>query len=395
MKLILFVHHSADMYGADKVLLSLVEGLNKSEFTSIVIVPEPGPLVTGLISAGIEVHIVPIVKVRRKTLNVIELAKLPLQIFRSLRSINKILAGRHVDIVHSNTLAVLSGAFWARWKNKAHVWHVHEIIIHPQVVIIMFGWLLRLFSTKIVCVSEATKLFILSEQPTLAEKAVVVWNGIVRDVPVDLAKSVKFRNDICLQNDECLVTLVGRINRLKGQKLLVSAASILASRGISNIKYLIVGSPPKGQEHFLTTLNAVIKDSPVAELFIILPFTSYVWPIWDASDIVVIPSTEPESFGLVALEAMISKKPVVAANHGGLPEIVVDEETGLLVEPGNAEQLAEAILRMVLNKQDRKIFGENGWRRAGHVFSLDANVSEMTKVYNLIETNSYYDVNQS
>jgi glycosyltransferase involved in cell wall biosynthesis len=381
MKHILFVHHSADMYGADKVLLSLVEGLNKSAFTPIVIVPETGPLVSALISAGIEVHIIPIVKVGRKTLSIPELIKLPLQILRSLHSIDKILAGRCVDIVHSNTLAILSGAFWARWKNKAHVWHVHEIIIQPRLVRKMYGWLLRLFSTKVVCISDATKLFILTEQPTLAEKTIVVWNGIVRDVPVDLTKSAKLRNDICLQNNECLVTLVGRINRWKGQVLLVEAATILEAQGIRNVKYLIVGSPPSGQEHFLSTLIAQVEKSPAAGKIIILPFTSDVWTVWDASDVVIIPSTEPEPFGLVALEAMISKKPVIAANHGGLPEIVIDEETGLLVEPGNAEQLAEAILRLAHNADERTAFGKQGFRRAENLFSLEKHIAKMARVY--------------
>src|SRR5450759_548884 len=104
MKRVLFVHHSADMYGADKVLLSLVTGLDKAEFLPIVVVPMDGPLVAALISAGIEVHVIPLVKVGRATMNVRELFKLPLQVIRSLRAIDSVLSGRQVDIVHSNTL---------------------------------------------------------------------------------------------------------------------------------------------------------------------------------------------------------------------------------------------------------------------------------------------------
>lgn len=378
---ILYIHHSADMYGADKVLLSLVTSLDKSIFVPIVLLPESGELLVSLINAGIEVHVVPIVKVSRKTFNPINMCKMPLNLFSSLRSIDRILAGRCVHIVHSNTLAVLSGAFWAKWKRKIHVWHVHEIIIHPRIVKIMYGWLLRLFATKIVCISESTQEFVLSEQPTLAGKSVVVWNGIVRDVPVDLIKANKLRSSINLQHGECLVTLVGRINRWKGQGLLVEAATILENMGIGNVKYLIVGSPPSGQEHFLSTLTAQIVASPSADKIVILPFTSEVWTVWDASDIVIIPSTEPEPFGLVALEAMKSNKPVIAANHGGLAEIVVHEETGLLFEPGNAKQLAAAILRLIQNAEERSKLGECGFRRAEDQFSFASHINNMSKVY--------------
>jgi glycosyltransferase involved in cell wall biosynthesis len=106
--------------------------------------------------------------------------------------------------------------------------------------------------------------------------------------------------------------------------------------------------------------------------------------VWDASDIAVIPSTEPEPFGMVALEAMAAVKPVIAANHGGLAEIVVEGETGFLVTPGSAIELAEAIKLLVADAPLRKRMGVAGELRYSKKFTLDRYVENMVRVYEQI-----------
>ena len=334
--MILFVHQSADLYGSDRMLLTLVTKLDHKKFYPIVLVPLEGPLVVELQSEGVECHVLPITRLSRATLSLRGLLRLPYDLIQSLRAFNRVMKGRSIDIVHSNTLAVLSGAIWARLHHVPHVWHVHEIILRPKFVRKVYALLLNWFADCIICVSQATKDNLLQDQPSLANKTQVVWNGLARNTSVTTSAVRQLQHALELKENEVLIALVGRINRWKGQNQLVKAAEIMWQQGSHHTRFLIVGSAPKGQEHFLSSLQEAIDRSPAKQCIQFQPFIKDVWPIWDACDIAVIPSTEPEPFGIVALEAMAASKPVIAANHGGLAEIVIQDETGLLVPPGDA-----------------------------------------------------------
>jgi glycosyltransferase involved in cell wall biosynthesis len=96
---------------------------------------------------------------------------------------------------------------------------------------------------------------------------------------------------------------------------------------------------------------------------------------------VVLPSSSPEASPGAVLEAQAMGKPIIATRVGGLPEIVQDRETGLLVDPGDAKGLAEAILWVLDHPREAR---EMGWRGREHVvkhWSLEATVDRTDKVY--------------
>jgi hypothetical protein len=119
------------------------------------LVPVDGPLVAELRLADVECHVVEITRLSRATLSVHGLLSLPVKLFKSMRAIDRMLGGRAIDIVHSNTLAVLSGPLWARWHRVPHVWHVHEIIVNPLFVRKVYAYLLSWFADCVICVSHA------------------------------------------------------------------------------------------------------------------------------------------------------------------------------------------------------------------------------------------------
>jgi len=86
-------------------------------------------------------------------------------------------------------------------------------------------------------------------------------------------------------------------------------------------------------------------------------------------------------FGRVNIEAMCCKKPVVATTQGGIPEIVLHEKTGLLVPPGDANALSEAILRLINNPKESRRFGEEGRKRVAENFSMEIHASKIERVY--------------
>ena len=379
---ILFVHQSAELYGSDKVLLELVRGLKNTRYRAIVAVPYHGPLVHELRAIGVETHVVPLAKVTRATLSLKGLLTLPRNLLKSLGAINNLVGKRTIDLVHSNTLAVLSGAAWARLHKIPHLWHVHELIVSPTVVRKGFPFLLRLFADRVVCNSTMTKNWVLSEQACLADRTITIWNGVERNSPPKQTSAIDFRQRVLGANGEdVIVVLVGRFNRLKGQSVLVDAATRLWNLGIRNVRYVMVGSPPPGQEHFLQRLEERVKRSPARENLMILEFMEDIWQVWDASDVAVVPSTEPESFGLVAIEAMAAQKPVIAAAHGGILDIVEDGVTGLLTTPGDSKALADALLTLIRDPNIRTRMGIAGQKRQRKFFSLDAQRDSTLKCY--------------
>lgn len=383
-KTILFIHQSADLYGSDRVMLALVTGLNHEEFMPIVILPTDGPLLHELVAAGVECHVLPIARLSRATLSPRGLLGLPAILIKSIRAINRALRGRRVDLAHSNTLAVLSGAVWARWNHIPHVWHVHEIILHPKIVRKAYALLLSWFADLIICVSHAAKDNLLQEKKSLINKIQVVWNGLTREKSFDVDAVRQYRQQLAINQSDVLVALLGRINRLKGQRILVEAAGILWQQGVRNLRFVIVGSVVPGQENFLDALQQAIDSSPAKQCILLEPFTHDVWSILDACDIAVIPSTEPESFGMVALEAMASSKPVIASNHGGLSEIMVQDETGLLVAPGDALALAAALKKLSVDAPLRLAMGNAGLRRYQLEFTLDRQIASVSDLYTSI-----------
>ena len=99
------------------------------------------------------------------------------------------------------------------------------------------------------------------------------------------------------------------------------------------------------------------------------------------------PSTEAESFGLVAVEAMLAKKPVVGSNLGGLSEIVINNETGLLFDPNSKEALLEALFKLIESPSLRSEFGEKGYERAIKEFSITKHVQQFEAVLENFQEN--------
>lgn len=374
------------MYGSDKVLLSLVIGLALRDFFPIVLLPEEGPLYLALVAAHIECHIVQVTKLNRETLSFKGLISLPLELLSSIRVKSRIARGRHIDLVYSNTLAVLGAAVYAKFRRIPHLWHVHELLLSPRVVRQGFPWVLRLLADRVICNSTLTAQWLLNEQPKLSGKTDVIWNGLGERPAVNQKAVTTLRESLGLKAGQLLVVLTGRINRWKGQDLFVDAATTLWERGIRNVHYLMVGGVAAGQEQLIDTLRQKIGESPVGSQIHLMQFTDDIWNVWDACDIAVVPSTEPEPFGMVAIEAMASRKPVVVAAHGGLLDIVEDGVSGLLFKPNDVTSFADQLQKLIASPQLRERLGAEGRARQTQLFSLDAQLNRTVEVIHQMTT---------
>lgn len=378
---VLFVHQSAEMYGSDKVLLNIASGIQRSgRYRSIVVLPSDGPLKAALEQQGVTVVVGTVAKISRMAFSPRGMLRLMSELRKSVSELRALITQHSVRIVYSNTIAVLGGAVAARLSGVVHVWHVHELVARPWIMRSVFPKLVRQLSDRVIGISGMVSDWLCTAAPGIESKLDTIWNGLPDRPATGASAAGAFRAEVGASDANApIVAFVGRFNRWKGQGVLVDAANILWERGCRDFRVVFVGSPPLGEPVHLEKLNRQIAVSPCADKFTVHDFVSDVWRVWDACDIAVVPSIEPEPFGLVAIEAMASGKPVVAAAHGGLLDIVEDRKSGLLVEPGNASALADALETLIVDAHLRRTLGEAGRTRQKAVFSIKSQIDAVTR----------------
>ena len=154
-------------------------------------------------------------------------------------------------------------------------------------------------------------------------------------------------NYIC-KDHEIILTYASGANLIKGPHILLKAVRKLITKGLK-LHVVMIGVKNTWIEKLVAKLNL----SRHANLLPKLP-RSMVYSIMKHSNLVIFPSIWPEPFGRVALEANLLSIPVVASNVGGLPEVVIDGVTGILVKPNNPESLADGIVKALSTKFDSK-----------------------------------------
>lgn len=378
---LLVVHQSAELYGSDRSFFEFLTGLDRREYSVIVCLPEHGPLESALQDAGFEVHVLPLFKVARSRLSPMGLLSMPGELRRALAGMEAAVGGRRVDLVYTNTLAVLAGALWARRRGLPHLWHVREIIQRPALVASFFQWFAPRLSVKLVCNSMQTQAWICAGDRAVAAKTVTVWNGVAANSESSSEEDKSAIKRRLRLSPRSLVLMVGRVNAWKGQDLLVDAVERIHARTAVDFDVLMLGSGPPGQDEFMVALQTKVNASPARPVFQIREFVEDPTPYYRAADLLIVPSREPEPFGRVAIEGMAHGLPVIAANHGGLQEIVKDGVTGILFTPNDAKELADAIVRLLGSEQTRRAFSAAARERQQAFFSLDAYRAGMSSVF--------------
>lgn len=366
---VLVLHSSAEFYGSDKSLLDFVSRRPEGMLLTVAL-PETGPLVAALEAAGAEVVIGEVCKLQRGMFSPKGVWCTTVAAWRAVCWLRALHRGRRFDLVYSNSVAVLGGALVARSLGLPHVWHVREILIGTKALTWGFRGLVSSMASRVVCNSAETRRWIAGTPRASDPRYAVVWNGVEQSrCSADRRQT---RKELGADEGDVLLVLVGRINAWKGQRLLVEAFSRLVAGGVNQARLAIVGSAFVGQEHFEIELEQAVEASGCAERIRVLPFRADVEAIWGAADVVVVPSIEPEPFGRVAIEAMAFSKPVVAAAHGGLKEIVDHGVTGWLVPPRDATSLAAALQHLIVSPMLRENMGRAGLARQQLHFSVQA-----------------------
>jgi glycosyltransferase involved in cell wall biosynthesis len=182
--------------------------------------------------------------------------------------------------------------------------------------------------------------------------------------------------------DQTVILLPGRLTRWKGQLVLIAALEQLARAGtLSNVKAVLAGDAQERQA-YAAELHAAIARADLSSTVAVVGHVPDMPAAYVASDIVVSASTDPEAFGRVAAEAGAMGRPVIATDHGGARETVLDGRSGLLVLPGDPARLAAAIRTlMAMSDEERRRMGECGRAHVRENFSLERMCADTIALY--------------
>jgi D-inositol-3-phosphate glycosyltransferase len=165
------------------------------------------------------------------------------------------------------------------------------------------------------------------------------------------------------------IGVLGRLDKLKGQHILLRAVPEVVKRH-PNVVFLIAGDETAGEHGYKEYLLNLCRELDIERYVKYQPFTEDVPRLMAALDVFVLPSFS-ETFGLVVVEAMAMERPIIATNAGGLPEIITNGKTGLLIKPRDATAVAWAIHRVLSNSALRSSLGHSAREEALKRYDFD------------------------
>jgi glycosyltransferase involved in cell wall biosynthesis len=191
------------------------------------------------------------------------------------------------------------------------------------------------------------------------------------------------RRELGIANDAPLVGIIARLFSWKGHDALLDALAIV-KREVPDVRLIVVGDDDvrahPGGGSYRAQLEARLPELNLQDSVIFTGFRADIPQVMSALDVFAMPSWE-EPFGMVYLEAMAMKKPVVAWASGGAPEIVADHETGFVVPPHSKTELAAALTRLLRDPSLRRQFGEAGRKRVEDRFTPYRMCQDVLAVY--------------
>jgi len=209
---------------------------------------------------------------------------------------------------------------------------------------------------------------------------------------VDSKKILVFNNGVSLEEFETEQVDEEIINKynLKGKKIILIVSRLVARKGhdmiirtlpkvlekVPNAIYLIAGDGSRRSflEDLTTRFN--LEDNVIFLGFV--PH-KHLPRLYNSCDVFIMASRE-EGFGIVFLEANACKKPVIGGRSGGIPDAIIDGETGLLVDPQDPNDIAKGLIKILTNKRLAKKMGENGYNRVKRELTWDKIVSRMMEI---------------
>lgn len=292
----------------------------------------------------------------------------------AMRKIKNKIDLKSIECIHTNTSIVDIGAVIARKYKIKHIWHIREFgnedfnFVSYRRNYIDF---MNENSNVLVVISNAVKK-VWIEKGLKHEKVELIYDGIdVSDIKTREKKS---------NSKKMKILFSGAITENKGQKCLIEALSYIDKEILKNIEVDFLG---KGTEEYERKLKNIVREKKLEGNINFLGYCSDLRERLQLYDVGVVCS-KSEGFGRVTAEYMAAKLCVIASDTGANPELIQNEETGLLYEYNNNRDLTKKIIYIYNNRQKIDEFGEKARKKILSNFTKEINASNLKKLYERI-----------
>lgn len=291
--------------------------------------------------------------------------------FRRVNALKKILKDLKPDIIHVRSRVPAWLVYFANKSLKIKV----VSTVHGFNSVGFYSSIMQK-ADAVICVSNSIKEYIQKHYQTNENKITVIPRGIDLELfnpkNIDETFIENFKKEFNLK-DKFIVSSVGRVTQLKDYETFIKAI-LLVKKEIPNIIGLIVGGVRSDKEDYLNSLKNLTKQLGLEKNIIFTGSQSKIEQIYVLSDVIISSSKKPESFGRAVAEAICMNKPVVATNHGGVKDIIIENINGFFFEIGDEKELATNIMKSRTLKFD-------GYAYISSTFSLGNMVNKTVNVY--------------
>jgi glycosyltransferase involved in cell wall biosynthesis len=386
-KRMLFIEGNRDgtVGGSYFVLLDLVRGLDRSRYYPIVGFHRENYLMDSFRAAGAEVvlfeNLKPVVFgsefLNQALLPIKKLGNLYRGLFAQARIYTRYLREQKIDMVNLNNSMTRNHAWMLAARHAGVPCITHEMGINQHYSLISRVLGRRL--DRIIAVSHAV-------HDAMRRRGVdypniqVVHNGIdlsryqLNETPDQLRQKHNIPAGVPV------IGVVGNIREWKGQETLVRATALLAEK-YPGIRCLLVGDCGKADRAYGERLERIARELGIEQQIVRTGYQRNAIDYMELMDVVTHTSIHPEPFGIVTLEAMSRAKPLVSTTIGGPAEVVVNGESGLLVDVGKPRDLAAAVDRYLSDPEYARRIGAAGFERMAKHFGMKQCVEKTMAVY--------------
>jgi glycosyltransferase involved in cell wall biosynthesis len=387
---VLFFDHTATLGGGEIALMNLVRHLDPRKVKPVVVLAADGALAERL-RPTIETYILPlapnVASIKKDTLGVSTLFRIPqlFTVFTYARHLARFIREHNIDLVHTNSLkADIIGGIAGRFVRRPVVWHIRDRVEDdylPAPVVRLFRFLCGVIPAYVIANSAATlrTLHLGTRQHSSS-----IPSGVDLDLKTvvvrDRTQSIASRGDGPSDPEIFRIGLIGRISPWKGQHIFLQAADHVHRR-FPKARFVIVGAALFGEDGYERRVRQLSAQLGLEEVVEFAGFRPDVQRAIAELDLVVHASTTGEPFGQVIIEGMAAGKPVVATNGGGVPEIIEDGQSGILVPMDDAPALADAICRVLADPEQAKAMGARARQRVMDHFTVEETARRVQAVY--------------
>jgi len=385
-KRILFIEGNRDgtVGGSYFLLLDLIRGLDRSRYYPIVGFHRENYLIDNFKAAGAEVVLFENLKpVSFGALNGVlapikKLGNLYQGLFAQARVHAKWLREHQIDLVNLNNSMTRNHAWMLAARQVGIPCITHEMGINHSYSAISKYFGKRL--DRIISLSDAICQAMRNNGGIDFPNIQIIHCGIdltryqIKETPAQLRAKHNIPDGVPI------IGVVGNIRTWKGQETLVRATAILKKK-YPELRTILVGDCGKADKEYGDRIERIGKELGVHEHIIRTGFQKNAIDYMELMDVVTHTSIHPEPFGIVTLEAMSRSKPLVSTTIGGPAEVVVNGQSGLLVDVGKPEELAAAVDRYLSDPEYARRIGAAGYERMATHFSMKQSIDKTMAVY--------------